>query len=291
MLATVPPKQAGFDYEALDAETSSFLQIHAGKIHQYARQTALGIHLIGHHLSEARKRLKDDGVFLRWIEDEFSWSQRAAYRFLQVYENIQLANLANCEIDVSALYLIAEPKTPEVVRGEIIRRAEHGEPVSHGAVREVIRQYEHTGDLPGAAQTLREIVSAAKHRDTRAQTTLPSPSEARRLAIETGAHTLDYNGVYQPPMTKAEQTAWSDDWDEFACIANFLRACPAGEPAELAAMVRCRCWTNEVEEEKLDAVIDWLTQFKEALWSKSEIGNNLQVRRCGNGSSSSLPGN
>jgi hypothetical protein len=54
--------------------------------------------------------------FLGWIDCEFAWKQRSAYRFMDVYENVKLANLASIDIDVSSLYLIAAPKTPEPVR-------------------------------------------------------------------------------------------------------------------------------------------------------------------------------
>ena len=56
------------------------------------------------------------GQFMEWIEREFAWSQRAAYRFMEVHEHVKVANLASLEIDASALYLIAAPSTPEPVR-------------------------------------------------------------------------------------------------------------------------------------------------------------------------------
>jgi hypothetical protein len=63
------------------------------------------------------------GQFLPWIEREFGWKQRTAYNFINVYENVKLANFANIDIDVSALYLIAAPSTPEPVRQQVITRA------------------------------------------------------------------------------------------------------------------------------------------------------------------------
>ena len=62
-----------------------------------------------------KARLKH-GQFLDWIEREFAWSQQHASRFMHVHEQFKLRNLSNLEIDVSALFLIAAPSTPEQVR-------------------------------------------------------------------------------------------------------------------------------------------------------------------------------
>jgi hypothetical protein len=50
------------------------------------------------------------------------------------------------EIDVSALYLIAAPKTPPPVRTEALRRAQAGERITHADVHDVLDQYQKTGD-------------------------------------------------------------------------------------------------------------------------------------------------
>ena len=47
----------------------------------------------------------------------------------------------NLNLDVSALYLIAAPKTPEPVRQEIIKRAEAGEPMTKTKAVAVLETY------------------------------------------------------------------------------------------------------------------------------------------------------
>jgi hypothetical protein len=47
-----------------------------------------------------------------------------APRFTRVYELCKNRTVRNLDIDVSALYLITAPKTPEPVRKEIITRAQ-----------------------------------------------------------------------------------------------------------------------------------------------------------------------
>jgi hypothetical protein len=69
---------------------------------------------------------------------------------MYVYEQFKINNLLNLEIDVSALYLIAAPKTPEPVRAEAVKRAAKGERVTHEAVVELRKQFEDTGELPNS---------------------------------------------------------------------------------------------------------------------------------------------
>jgi Protein of unknown function (DUF3102) len=64
--------------------------------------------------TEVKARLKH-GQFLEWIEREFAWSDWTARAFMNVHEKFKSENFSNLEIDVSALYLIAAPSTPEWV--------------------------------------------------------------------------------------------------------------------------------------------------------------------------------
>jgi len=79
-----------------------------------------------------------DETFLAWIRAEFEWSQSSAYRFMDVTR--AFPNLGRHEgaelIDVSALYLLARPSTPEPVREAALERAAAGERVSHAAVKD-----------------------------------------------------------------------------------------------------------------------------------------------------------
>lgn len=61
------------------------------------------------------------GLWLPWLESEFGWSHDTARNFIQVWDCFKLRNFRDLNIDVSALYLIAAPKTPEPVRQEVIR--------------------------------------------------------------------------------------------------------------------------------------------------------------------------
>ena len=71
---------------------------------------------------------------------------------MNVARRVKLPKLGNLEIDVSALYLIAEFKTPEPVRQQAVEVAMSGDHVSHSAVKAVIARYNQTGDAMEAAE-------------------------------------------------------------------------------------------------------------------------------------------
>ena len=96
-----------------------------GLVHATSRTE--GIVKIGQWLTEVKEKL-GHGQWLTWLKGEFGWSHDTASRFMGVYEAVKLRSLRNLNLDVSALYLIAAPATPEHVKREVIERAKRGEP-------------------------------------------------------------------------------------------------------------------------------------------------------------------
>jgi hypothetical protein len=133
-------EQPLFDYRDLSANDSCFLAERAQHIREAAKRTAQGIVQIGQWLSEAKGRLKH-GQWLPWLRTEFGWSDRTAQNFLQVHRAFKSANFSDLEIDVSALYLIAAPKTPQPVRAAIIERAQTGEPISYAKATAMVENH------------------------------------------------------------------------------------------------------------------------------------------------------
>jgi len=266
------PVPQRFNYEALDKETRDFLRERAEKIHRLARATAQGIVEIGRNLTEVRAKLRDDErSFRSWIAFEFDWSKSAAYSFIQVYELAKdRPNFGQCQIDVSSLYLIAAPKTPEPVRTEVIRRAEGGERVTHEAVVALRKKYEETGELPKSTEKLVAMALDARKEAEQAKRLLPSPAQARAVAITTGKHTLDNTGAYQPPMSKDDQAQWQSDWSQVSQLRSFLQWGATALPAtEAATIIRSRRWSKEFPNDQIAAAIKWLKVLEEELWARS----------------------
>jgi hypothetical protein len=60
---------------------------------------------------------------------------------MSVYDAFKSDNFSDLEIDVSALYLIAAPSTPEHVVQVVIERARSGEPMTRAKAEEVLEDY------------------------------------------------------------------------------------------------------------------------------------------------------
>jgi hypothetical protein len=259
------PTQLRFDYGSLDADTRQYVLERTERIHKLVRMTAAGIVQIGQDLTEVKARL-GHGKFLDWIKKEFGWKERSAENFMSVYRNVtphlKSATIADLQIDCRALYLIAAPSTPEPVRQEAVKVALSGEHVSHGTVKAVIAEYNKTGDADAAVgQIFRAVAEARKE----ASVVLPSPADARRAAIATGAHTLDRNGVYQPPLTVGQQADYKADMMMTDPAFQFCRWVGDGAiTAESAArIIAKRQWKQHYRN--IARAIAWLGELKERL--------------------------
>jgi hypothetical protein len=236
-------KQTGFDYESLDPDTAGYLRIHAKSIRDLGRNTAMSIHLMGLHLSEARKRLKEEGRFLQWIDWEFGWKKSSAYMFINVFEKVQLPNfgsLEGLEIDISALYLIAAPKTPEPARQELLRRAEAGEAITRKKAIAAIDHYKATGSLPpdvGMRQIL-EVAKQAQQDDSRA------PATDDRVITEQQVRRNESLSLISS-MRKLTQS-------------EMLRF----RPSDLITTFEKYGWSEDLRAMSLQSAIDWLVEFE-----------------------------
>jgi Protein of unknown function (DUF3102) len=117
------------------------LDEHAVAIRALSKQTFQNIAEIGRRLNECRAILKQDGGWQAWLKNEFEWSDQQARRFIHVYEQAPKLNKLlsrNFDFPISALYLLAAPKTPEAARTEIAERVQAGEVVSVDEVKRTI---------------------------------------------------------------------------------------------------------------------------------------------------------
>ncbi len=128
-----------FDYTALDTEAKSLVQQRAGEIKALIRRTAQDIIETGAKLIEV-KDLLGYGMFERWVNNEFGWTQRTAYRFISVTERF-----ASCDnlsqLAPSAMYMLSAPSTPVEAREEAIARADAGEVITHKVAKEIVQQH------------------------------------------------------------------------------------------------------------------------------------------------------
>jgi len=229
--------QLNFDYLRLDAQDRSFIKERAARIHELAKRTAESIVLIGQWLSEVKERL-GHGQWLPWLEHEFGWSEQTARNFINVYRAFKSTNFGDLAIDVSALYLIAAPKTPDPVRREIIGRAQAGEYMTHAEAIKALEHYERTSDVP-------------------------TPSVARQIAIATNKPTLSTDGHYVLPMSAIDEKALGEEqgrvrtlYDAMGTIAN--TALTPAEMVDLGEKHFCLDLFSRAAR-----AIDWLTELQQ----------------------------
>jgi hypothetical protein len=237
--------EALFDYRKLEPDVRAFVKERETLIREMAKRTAQGIVLIGQWLTEVKERLPH-GEWLPWLKTEFGWSQPTAWRFMNVYEQFKLCNLNNLEIDVSALYLIAAPSTPEPVVREVIQRAEKGEPMTRAKAEEVLEDYRRRNELP-------------------------SPGVARSIAIATGKHTAADNGYYIPPVThERQQELWNAASPVISMLGHISDIGREGRDLDPEGIIK---WLfhgqslydlEEITTETLTA-LEWLNRFLEEL--------------------------
>ena len=112
-------------------ESREIIQQRTTEIKALAKRTAQDIIEIGKRLI-AVKALLPHGAFIDWLEAEFGWHRATANRFIQVAQQFGDKDLSQiATFDVSALYLLAAPSTPESVREEAVERASAGESITH----------------------------------------------------------------------------------------------------------------------------------------------------------------
>jgi hypothetical protein len=101
---------------------------HAELIRKLGWRVIADVIEVGRRLSEC-KQIVGHGSWLPWLKREFSWSERTARNFINVYEfaRSKSAKISDLAIDISSVYLLAAPSTPEDARDEVLSRLEAGE--------------------------------------------------------------------------------------------------------------------------------------------------------------------
>lgn len=134
-------------YHHLGAEVRDVVQDHATAIRDLMRQAVEPISEIGRRLIEC-KQVLGHGKWKKWLDREFQWSQDTAERFMSVVRiTDQIPHGA--EFDKSALYILANEKTPEEAVKEARERAAGGETITKAKAEEIVNRHKGTGKGKG----------------------------------------------------------------------------------------------------------------------------------------------
>lgn len=149
MLKVIDNKQISFNYDAVPAPVALQAREAAERIKLRLRRSAEDIIEIGRDLLSTQSSI-GHGNFLPWISAEFGMSKSTAYKFMDVAKAYGAKLPPSGNIDLSALYELAAPKTPLEVREEIEKMIEAGEVVTKATVTKLRAELE-------AAQKGREL--------------------------------------------------------------------------------------------------------------------------------------
>jgi hypothetical protein len=166
---------------------------------------------IGRRLTEA-KQIAGHGNWLPWLEREFGWSEDTAQRFMSLHRlHGDVPQIAEYDLPVSGLYLLARPSTPAPVREEITNRAADGEHFTHAQVKEMVSE--------GTAKLRREYENKIS-----GLTEQMESAEARiRQELQSDAADLEEQIKERMEAITAPIRRELDEWREKFASA---RACP-----------------------------------------------------------------
>lgn len=140
-----PAAPAAFDYSPLAKPDRLWLRRAAAGLRARLRRTVREIVAAGRELARARRRL-GRGQWEPWLAAEAQVPVRSATRLARV--GVVFGAVKPEVLDRftgTALYVLAEPGTPQALREFCVEQAAGGEEVTAGAVREWLRLYRDTG--------------------------------------------------------------------------------------------------------------------------------------------------
>lgn len=204
MPATASPQaqKKNFDYASLDAATSRFVQQQTGEIRALMKRTAQDIIEVGQRLIKVKKKI-GHGQFLVWLEAEYDWHRDTANKFMQVakqFGSVEMSQLST--FDVSALYQLAAPSTPEPARSEAIARAKAGESISYTTAKAIKQKHTSPASKP---QPEPKIISQPQPTPTPAALPLVSRPKQEIVAIvppKQGATLSEATRLISPQPTQ-----------------------------------------------------------------------------------------
>ena len=131
-----------FDYTSLDRVTANFVLQETEKIKTLMKQTVRGIIETGERLYGVKQKLKH-GEFMAWVENEISCHYSTALHFMRVWQTFgdRKEQISDIGINVSVLYLLSAPSTPEELRTQIVELAKAGNSVSFAEAKRLKKEY------------------------------------------------------------------------------------------------------------------------------------------------------
>jgi hypothetical protein len=139
------------------------------------------------HLAEVHQQhiyRRDEGGFQGWVESRLRISRTTAYELLNVHRAFGNVSAAADTLPRKVLYLLGSSSTPEVVRAEVIERAEAGEHFTNVQVKELIDKAVAEARENGAAGHAAIAAQAAKDEAAKYEKKLAAATEKYNAEVE-----------------------------------------------------------------------------------------------------------
>lgn len=132
-----------FDYNQIeDKDVRGKLVYFSGQLRKEREAASANVIAQGKLLHEANELLADhrDGLFQRWLDDEFDMSKSTAYRMMSAYRIFDGCPTVG-QLEVSAMYALASDQCPENATKEALKLANRGERISQKRAKQLIAKY------------------------------------------------------------------------------------------------------------------------------------------------------
>jgi hypothetical protein len=203
---------------------------------------------IGKDLIGIRSFIQDQNVpggFDGWLSRDFQWSRTQAYRFIDVAKEFgECPKLGHYEL--SAMYLLAAPGTPQGAKDEARQLVAGGESVDHATATLLIGKYKVDGGVKEGEEQAKRATTPAKSRKA---TSRPPAESARQTNARPNA-APDKRKDAEPEVeneageeTKAGPLAASEQRQEFTALVSgrrsfFIHSDAGFDPAHVLALLR-----------------------------------------------------
>jgi hypothetical protein len=158
-------------------------------------------------------------------------------------------NFCDLTIELSALYLISAPSTPEPVQREVIERAKRGEPMTRAKALEVLEDY-------------------------KSRVELPPPSLARQIAIANGQATAASNDTYILPMSKEDEEALISEQTKIRTLYDAIKHIAQTDVTPQEMVILGRKHACRQLKDFSEAAVNWLNSLLKELHARRERTSN-----------------
>lgn len=206
-----------FDYQQLDIETQAIIRQEDEDFDRNIEGANNSFVLACQNLLRIHEALR----YKRPGFEEYCHSKSlptpTAYKMLNVAEmSINFIDFPVGQIAKSALYLLAEPSTPEEIRTEILQRAQDGETILYTETKEIVDDYKQTNNRQKMVDTPAEYVPGWL--DGKDDDLIPDDEELIDDLSEQVEFT--YKNVSQP----VQVTIFSSETEEYYTPPQFIEA-------------------------------------------------------------------